>query len=226
MLYRAERLAWVIAWTLISGCAFVGVVDGIAQHRRLAAFNTAMEQQARLLADSERALSALAIGPPDRSDWSAAVARNYEQQRSTYAALPQAVLRIPAIAIEAEIFDNTDRRSLDLGVGRISGTATPGGPGNVGLAGHRDGYFRRLKNLKPGQTIQIFTRNGRWDYEVERIQVVDPSEVGVLAPTSRPSVTLVTCYPFYFLGSAPWRYVVQAHLISQEIASPHGNTRT
>jgi sortase A len=225
MLCRAERIAWSIALVLIAGSAAVGLVGGVVQDRRLAAFDDAMEQAAPL-AGGELAPGALSVAPPDRSDWSASVSRKYQLWRASYGAPPVAVLKIPAIGIEAEIFGNTDRRSLDLGVGRIEGTASPGESGNIGLAGHRDGYFRRLKDIGRGQAIQVLTVNGRWEYEVESIRIVKPSDVGALAPTANATVTLVTCYPFYFLGHAPWRYIVQGRLVSQTLVSPHGNTRT
>jgi sortase A len=216
MLRNAEYLAWIAAALLIAAGAGSGIASCGSQQARLAAFDTAVAD-ARV--DQSTATNAVKLGPPDRSDWSSARARKYQQLRASYKGLPDAVLRIPAIGLEAEIFDDTGARSLDLGVGHIEGTARLGEHGNVGLAGHRDGYFRRLKNIRAAQAIHIVTTRGEWTYEVQRTEVVDPSAVRVLAPTARPSLTLVTCYPFYFLGNAPKRFIVHARLVPSETAT-------
>lgn len=84
--------------------------------------------------------------------------------------------------------------------------------GNVGLAGHRDMHFRKLKDVAPGDTIQVRTLSGRFDYLVDSIRIVGPRDVEVLKPTRNPTLTLVTCYPFYYLGRAPRRFIVHASL--------------
>jgi sortase A len=82
----------------------------------------------------------------------------------------------------------------------------------VGIAGHRDGFFRGLKDLHLGDTMDLYTENGNSRYVVDEILIVPPENVSVLAPQSKPALTLVTCYPFYFVGSAPLRYVVHASI--------------
>ncbi len=104
----------------------------------------------------------------------------------------------------------TDDRTLDRGVGHIEDTAQPGTDGNLGIAGHRDGFFRGLKDITPGDLMELDTLQGTDVYRVERTWVVSPEEVSVLDPTSTPAITLVTCYPFYFVGSAPDRFIVRA----------------
>ena len=104
----------------------------------------------------------------------------------------------------------TDDRTLDRGVGHIAGTAPPGTDWNLGIAGHRDGFFRRLKDITPGDVIEIETIQGKDVYRVDQTWVVDPNDVSVLDPTPTPALTLVTCYPFYFIGSAPRRFIVRA----------------
>jgi sortase A len=99
-------------------------------------------------------------------------------------------------------------------VGHIPGTALPGEDGNIVLAAHRDTFFRPLRNIQKGDEIALTTWNGAFRYRVESIQVVGPDDVGVLQPTSLPTLTLVTCYPFYFVGSAPKRFIVRAGLIA------------
>jgi sortase A len=90
----------------------------------------------------------------------------------------------------------------------------PGEDGNVGIAGHRDGFFRGLKDLRVGDSIELVTQTKTNTYIIDRLVIVDPSDVKVLARRPRTSVTLVTCYPFYFVGSAPQRYIVQASLVT------------
>ena len=130
---------------------------------------------------------------------------------------PLAVLRIPKIQLEVPVFDGTDAATLDHGAGRIAGTAQVGGGGNVGIAAHRDRFFRGLKDVVPGDPIEL-ARPGQTDrYIIDWIRVVRPTDVFVLEPTPGPAVTLVTCFPFYFIGSAPQRYIVRASLQFQMI---------
>jgi len=100
--------------------------------------------------------------------------------------------------------------TLRRAVGHIPDTALPGQPGNVGISGHRDTFFRPLKDLKIKDEIQFSTWNGDFRYVVESLTVVDPNNVGVLAPSSENLLTLVTCYPFFYIGAAPKRFVVRA----------------
>jgi sortase A len=100
---------------------------------------------------------------------------------------------------------------LNVGVGHIKGTALPGEQGNIGIAGHRDTYFRALKDIQSGDEIRIQTATGLSRYKVDRVQIVAPDDIQVLAPSASSAITLVTCYPFYFIGAAPQRYVVHAY---------------
>jgi sortase A len=133
---------------------------------------------------------------------------------------PLAALRIPKISLEAPLLDGTDDLTLNHAVGRIAGTSRPGESGNIGIAGHRDGFFRGLKDVRVGDAIELKTLKGTDTYIVDQIQIVSPRQVEVLRSTSVPSLTLVTCYPFYFIGSAPQRYIVTASL------SPEKNGRS
>ena len=111
------------------------------------------------------------------------------------------------------MLDGTDNLTLNRAVGRIAGTARPGEPGNLGIAGHRDGFFRGLKDLAPGGELELETLDGaQLVYTVRDIWIVQPEDVHVLDPTPEPSLTLVTCFPFYHVGSAPERYIVRAVL--------------
>lgn len=122
-------------------------------------------------------------------------------------------IEIPRVGISALVLEGVAGTTLRRGVGHIPGTALSQPAGNVGLAGHRDTVFRGLKDIQKGDVIDLETLEGSYRYGVDWAQVVDPNDVGVLAVSNRPELTLVTCYPFYYVGSAPERFVVRAHLL-------------
>jgi sortase A len=174
------------------------------------------------IADKENELSGRSLELPDVDFtlWDAERARAHQQGAEKQSAVPLAVLRIPRIHLEAPIFDGTDSITLNHALGRIAGTANVGEPGNIGIAGHRDGFFRGLKDVAVGDLIELKTMNGTVEYVVDQIQIVSPHQVDVLRPRSVPSLTLVTCYPFYFFGSAPQRYIVTASLSQEKNGGP------
>jgi sortase A len=122
-------------------------------------------------------------------------------------------IEIPRLLLSAVVVEGVDKTTLRRAVGHIPGTALPGEPGNVGLAGHRDTFFRPLKDLKIKDEIQLSTLEGNFKYEVESLRVVEPDNVGVLAPSGENVLTLVTCYPFYYVGPAPKRWIVRARQV-------------
>jgi sortase A len=129
-------------------------------------------------------------------------------------------IEIPRLLLSVVVVEGVDKTSLRRAVGHIPRTALPGAAGNVGLAGHRDTFFRPLKDVKIGDEIQVSTLNGTFKYEVVSLRIVDPENVGVLAPSGENVLTLVTCYPFYFVGPAPKRWIVRAKQVSsQTVAS-------
>jgi sortase A len=119
-------------------------------------------------------------------------------------------IEIPRLGVSSVIRAGVDARTLRLAVGHIPGTALPGADGNVGLAGHRDTFFRKLRDIRTFDEIRVVTPNGTFSYEVERTRIVKPQDTWVLERTDVPSVTLVTCYPFTYIGSAPDRFIVRA----------------
>ena len=121
-------------------------------------------------------------------------------------------IEIPRLGVSAVIRAGSDARTLRLAVGYIPGTALPGEGGNVGLAGHRDTFFRKLRDINPDDEIRVTTRDGIYHYYVQRTDIVQPKDVWVLNATSYPALTLVTCYPFSYVGSAPQRFIVRAAL--------------
>jgi len=162
---------------------------------------------------------ALPAGTPDQSLWSPKRVSAWQTALNNPAPVPLAVIRIPKIHLEVPVLPGTDDGTLDRAVGYIEGTAKPGTDGNSGLAGHRDGFFRGLKDIVAGDVIELDTLQGKDSYRVERTWVVDPDDVSVLDPTSTRALTLVTCYPFYYVGSAPRRFIVRAVLAGDKVAS-------
>lgn len=160
--------------------------------------------------------AALAGRTPDQTTWSrgriqAHAAQASEPQESL--SLPAAVLRIPRLRLEVPVYADASERNLNRGAGLVAGTATPGDAGNVALAAHRDGYFRVLEKVVIGDVVQLDSPSGHLQYRVTGISIVEPTDLWPLAATDVPTVTLVTCYPFYFVGSAPQRYIVQAVVV-------------
>ena len=117
---------------------------------------------------------------------------------------------IPRLNVSAVVREGVDARTLRRAVGHVTGTALPGERGNAALAAHRDTFFRPLKDVRSGDRILVETPAGRFEYVVRDSRVVEPTELSVLDPTPDRTLTLVTCYPFHFIGSAPQRFIVRA----------------
>jgi len=122
-------------------------------------------------------------------------------------------LLIPSLKLNVMVLEGTDPWTLNRAVGHIESTALPGRGGNVGISAHRDGYFRNLGHIGKGDEISIVTTENTYTYAVQSTQVVNPGDVEVLSPSDQPVLTLVTCFPFYFVGDAPQRFIVKAQLI-------------
>ena len=159
---------------------------------------------------------------PDLSLWAPERITAWRRALSEPAPPPLAVLRIPKIRLEVPVLRGTDDFTLNRAVGHIDDTALPGTDGNAGIAGHRDGFFRGLKDIAPDDAIELETLRGKEVYRVERTWVVDPEDVSVLDPTPARSLTLVTCYPFYHIGPAPQRFIVRA--VRADTTAPVGAT--
>jgi len=149
----------------------------------------------------------------DFTDWSVNRIKAYKESLEMDFPSPLAILAVPRLGVHVSLFEGTDDVTLDRGVGRIAGTAPPGTAGNLGVAGHRDGFFRPLKDIKQGDTIKVITPSALATYNVDRIEIVDPTDIRVLKPGTKTTLTLVTCYPFYFIGHAPKRFIVEASLV-------------
>ncbi len=156
-------------------------------------------------------VSMRAMPVPDMRDWDPV--RRTSHARALAAMpddAPRGRLDIPGIKLAVAVLPGIDALSLNGGVGHIPGTPSPGEPGNVGIAGHRDGFFRGLEHVTKGDVMRLTTPRGSFEYRVEWTRIVDPIDVHVLARTEADALTLVTCYPFRYVGSAPRRFIVRA----------------
>ena len=119
-------------------------------------------------------------------------------------------LEIPRLSLSVMVMEGIEDRTLRLGAGRIPGTALPWDNGNIGIAAHRDSFFRPLSDIRNNDVIRFTTVEGTNEYRVTKTSIVEPEAVDVLKPTAKDTLTLVTCYPFYWVGPAPKRFIVQA----------------
>ena len=211
-----------IAGVLLVGIWLSAWVHGKVMSRRdLARFETARVARAVRVEVSPMAQAGTPPGAPvDTSLWADGRTREYRESLLHDFGVPMAVMRIRKLEIEVPVLPGTDDLTLNRGVGWIEGTAAPGTDGNFAVAGHRDGFFRGLKDIELGDTIEVETLEGSRIYVVDDLTIVDPSNVSVLAERDLPSVTLVTCYPFYFVGSAPRRFIVRASLSARTPSGP------
>ena len=156
---------------------------------------------------------------PDYSLWSEKRINDYHAGNADRDDQPLAILSVEKLELKVPVYNGTDEINLNRGAGRIKGTAWIDTPGNLGIAGHRDGFFRVLKDIEVGDSIEMLTFQGESEFVVSSITIVDPTDVSVLAPTDATTITLVTCYPFYFVGHAPKRYIVKGELVSNQVNS-------
>jgi len=183
--------------------------EGVEQFRQAQAV-AATQPLATTQPESDNPGFGVDLSKPDQALWDPKRIREYEESLAVAAAPPLAVMSIDKLDIEVPVYDGADDFNLNRGVARITGTARVDAAGNLGIAGHRDGFFRGLKDIAIGDAIDLQTRRGLLRYTVAAIDIVDPSDVSVLSPTDAPTLTLVTCYPFYYVGHAPKRFIVRA----------------
>ena len=125
-------------------------------------------------------------------------------------------LEVPSVKLATTVLEGTDDGTLSRGSGHIEDTPFPGHTGNVGIAGHRDTVFRPLRHIHLGDEMKLTTADRVYHYKISKTLIVTPDDVYVLDPTAQPTLTLVTCYPFDFIGHAPRRFIIQAALVSDE----------
>jgi LPXTG-site transpeptidase (sortase) family protein len=150
---------------------------------------------------------------PDTALWSSSRIASYRASAAPPVDALAGALVIPSIDLAAPIYADASELNLNRGLGLIPRMAPPGASGNVGVAGHRDGRFRVLKDIEVGAQIELLTRDHVYRYRVTRITIVASEDASLLRQTAEPAITLVTCYPFYFVGHAPQRFVVRGVLV-------------
>jgi sortase A len=220
MLFRdIERVLLAVGLTLCSVFVAVVVYREVGSRMAVRSFQEAATA-GRSLPAPDPVLPAGAA-PPDYSLWSTKRIVGYRDSLARQFAPPLGILRIPKLRVEVAVFDGTDELVLNRGVGRVVGSARIGESGNIGIAGHRDGFFRCLKDITVGDTITLTSLSATTTYSVDEIEIVTSTDVRVLAPRAVPSVTLVTCYPFYYQGDAPQRFIVHC---SKREERPNINT--
>ena len=209
-LKRVERVLFFAGLALLGFAAIAFVGGRVYSHWAIARFHAPSTSQPGA-GGNESKIGKLA----DFSLWSPKRIKAYEATLTLHFDEPLALLRVDKIHLEVPVFEGTNELILNRGVGRIAGTARVDESGNVGLAGHRDGFFRGLKDIAVGDALELETHAGTRTYVVDSIKVVDPQDVSVLKNESKSALTLVTCFPFYFVGSAPQRFVLHASLRSE-----------
>jgi sortase A len=228
---RARLLRWAEALLLIVAITCLGIYAWATLDARL--YQAAEERRL------ERELDAALPGDEGVPD---PVNRRVSALLPPLPSLPVAPgdpigrMEIPRLGVSVIVAEGIDNRTLRRAVGHIPGTALPGEEGhtgghtgghteghiagntagNIGIAGHRDGFFRPLKDIQSGDEVVLTTTRGTHRYLVEKTLIVPPERTDVLAPTDEPTLTLVTCYPFYYVGSAPQRFIVQAREVAAD----------
>lgn len=192
-----EITLWIVGATLLALFAGMQAWGEIERQRDVAAFVQARQQPASIN-------DALRLQSADSADTRA------PDEGIAPADAVLAILRIPGIGVEVPVSYGTDEAVLLRGAGLVEGTAMPGSNGNVGIAAHRDNHFRALKDLSLGDRIELALPDRTQVYVVTDLWIVEPTDVHVLDDTGNPVLTLVTCYPFYFVGNAPQRFIVRA----------------
>ncbi|MBT8059160.1 MAG: class D sortase [Xanthomonadales bacterium] len=211
-----RKLGWLEAGFYVGGLALLGVffqirADSDRQRTEgIEAFEQAVEQSVELTDRSTGESLLATVAAPNLELWADKRIAEYRESLKVEAEAPLAVMSIDRLDIQVPVYNGADDFNLNRGVARIKGTAAIDDVGNLGIAGHRDGFFRGLKDIDVGDRIELQTIRGTVSYAVSSILIVDPSDVSVLADTEERTITLVTCYPFYFVGHAPKRFIVKA----------------
>jgi sortase A len=209
-----DGLRWLQGGLLILGLLLLGRSSSMAigAHHFQAATSSAFDLALR---DAAGAPSATAdLQPP-----AAAIVAVQPPKRDAEAGTVLGRIEIPRLSMTAMVAEGVDTKTLGRSVGHVPSTAWPGEAGNCGLAGHRDTFFRGLGDIRVDDIIRIVTIERTTTYSVEWTEIVEPTRVDVLDSTATRSLTLVTCYPFAFIGRAPQRFIVRARLVEDRPAS-------
>jgi sortase A len=194
---RLERLLWIVAVLSLGFCAWAWVDSNYYQF--------SLGQRLDRILES-------------RSAAPGSLLKNGIATRTRSEALKRGLVgrvEIPRLKVVAMVAEGVTPRKLRKAVGHVPGTAFPGESGNVAIAGHRDSFFRGLKDVRRGDRIRLNTPDGNFEYRVDSIRLVKPSQTQVLAASKMPTLTLITCYPFYYVGAAPDRFIVRARQVAE-----------
>jgi sortase A len=204
VLFFLEAMLWTFGFVSLGYCAFVWGRAGIAQYLG----NLTLRELTQGISSKPASVAGLP-SPPTPSIEGRLFGR----------------VEIPRLGISVVAFEGTNDGTLGLGVGHMIGTANPGQNGNLVLAAHRDTYFRPLRNVRKGDEIKITGAGGTFRYAVESTKIVQPTDIAVVNPTPDATITLITCYPFYYVGDAPERFIVKGKLIGAGAQLPSGAAR-
>ena len=231
--FRAGELLSYTAGAILTGFFVVQLAQGEVERRQGIAPFEQLAQAAQMetdffggtkTVDSDESANKVAsaeptipppdfqVGAPDTSLWAPGRIKDYED--SLKADMPPllGVLEIPSVGLKVPVYSTSTDLTMDRGAGVIDGMAYPHEEGNIGISGHRDGYFRVLKDISTGDRITLQTLNGPKTFTINTTRVVEITDTKLLQDTWEQTLTLVTCYPFYFVGHAPKRFIVTASL--------------
>jgi sortase A len=207
-LHKLERFLLIVGVLMLAFYAAAHIHRAVLSQADLESFKSK-----QLILAGEQRQAEMTAGTPNFSLWSEQRIKAYRESLASHFSPALGILRIARINVEVPILEGTDDLSLNRGVGHVAGTANPGESGNVAIAGHRDGFFRGLKDVSLGDMVEMVTPRGTETYVVDNITIVERTDISVLQSRGHSSLTLITCYPFYFIGSAPKRYIVQASVV-------------
>jgi len=228
LLYRGlELLCWGLGLALLGYALLAKIHEAEASEAGLRAFALAAASDIPATStapaptneptNSTDLLDAGELQAVDKSLWSKKRIAQFEDIRKSDNETPLAVLRIDDLKIMVPVYIGTSDFNLNRGAGWVEETAPVDGRGNIAIAAHRDSFFRALKDAKKGQKMTLQTLQGTRHFTLTDIQIIGQTETSVLEPSSSSKLTLVTCYPFYHVGSAPQRYIVTA---TEDISAP------
>jgi sortase A len=198
-----ERALMLVAVLCLGGWAWSWLDATYAQYR-----------DGQLLDEARNANAATAASAPPARETDALGSFQPAAARQSRPPAPEGALvgriEIPRVGVSTIVLEGVGDKTLRRGAGHIPETALPQDGGNVGIAAHRDSFFRALKDIRKNDIVRLETLEGTFNYSVEWTQIVKPEDTEVLADLGKPALTLVTCYPFYYVGSAPKRFIVRA----------------
>ena len=208
-----EKACWVVGLLLLALYCSARTYGELERREAVSAFADLSTGADTLVTRDSVVRSLPENRTPDQTQWSASRIRAFAaspRAPAESASLPAALLRISRVGLKVPVYADMTERNLNRGAGLIAKTAALDSDGNIAIAAHRDGYFRALESVAVGDVVELETLAQRRPYRVTELAIVWPTDIWPLHETGGPAVTLVTCYPFYFVGNAPQRFIVRA----------------